>query len=95
MASRPNEGKKVTNVDSYTHAVSEVKSSASEVRYFDFKIQEKDEKRDAIKEKEECKLPVQLLNVSPQKRKFEPDSTEYKLTNQSKIMVTKNLNYDF
>ena len=82
MASRPNEGKKLTNVDGYIHAVSKVKSSASGVRYFDFKIQERDEKRraicfspekrDAIKEKEECKSPVRLLNVSPQKRKFEP-----------------------
>ncbi len=51
------------------------------------------EKREAIKEKEECKSPVRLLNVSPQKRKFEPDSTEYKLTNQSKIKVTKNLTF--
>ena len=76
--------KKLVNVDGYIHAVSEVKSSASGVRYFDFKIQEKDEKRraicfspekrDAIKEKEECKSPVQLLHVSPQKQKFEPDS---------------------
>jgi hypothetical protein len=103
MASRSNEGKKLANVDGYIHAVSEVKSSPSGVRYFDFKIQERDEKRravcfspdkrDAIKEKEECKSPVRLLNVSPQKRKFEPDSTEYKLTNQSKIMVTKNLTF--
>ena len=106
MASRqrpPHEEKKLTNVDGYIHAVSEVKSSASAVRYFDFKIQERDEKRraicfspekrDAIKEKEECKSPVRLLNVSPQKRKFEPDSTEYKLTNQSKVMVTKNLTF--
>ena len=102
MASRqrpPHEEKKLTNVDGYIHAVYEVKSSASGVHYFDFKIQERDEKRQAIcfspekrdAIKEECKSPVQLLNVSPQKRKFEPDSTEYKLTNQSKVMVTKNL----
>ena len=103
MASKSSDEKKLANVDVYIHAVSEVKSSASGVRYFDFKIQERDEnrravcfspeKRDAIKEKEECKSPVRLLNISPQKRKFEPDTTEYKLTNQSKIMVTKNLTF--
>jgi hypothetical protein len=103
MASRSKEEQKLENVDGYIHAVSGVKNSPSGVRYFDFKIQERDEKRravcfspdkrDAIKEKEECKSPVRLLNVSPQKRKFEPDATEYKLTHQSKVVVTKNLSF--
>ena len=38
-------------------------------------------------------LIVLFHKTSPQKRKFEPDSTEYKLTNQSKIVVTKNLTF--
>jgi hypothetical protein len=36
---------KLANVDGYIHAVSEVKNSPSWVHYFDFKIQERDEKR--------------------------------------------------
>ena len=92
---------KVNDVEGYIHEVSEVKIPAWGSRYFDFKIQEREEnrrvvcfspdKRDGMKEKEISKSPVRLLSLSPQKRKYEPDSTEYKYTNYSKVMVTKNL----
>lgn len=95
--------KKLTDVEGYIHSVSPVKNPPSGNRYFDFKIQEREDNRrvvcfssdkyDGIKEKEQCKSPVRLQNVSPQKRKYEPDSTEYKMNNYSKIMVTKNLSF--
>ena len=46
--------------------------------------------RDDIKEKELNKSPVCLINVSPHKRKYVPDTTEYRF-NYFKITVVKNL----
>ena len=91
------------DVEGFIHQVSEVKIPASGSRYFDFTLQERDEKhrvvcfhpdkRDDLKQKEESKSPVRILNVSPQKRKFQPDSVEYKLERFSKVQVTKNLSF--
>ena len=47
--------------------------------------------RDDIKEKELNKSHVRLMNVSLQKRKYVPDTTEYRFNNYSKITVVKNL----
>ena len=70
-------------------------------RYFDFKVQEREEikrvicfspdKRDQLKEKENSKTPVTLINVSPQKRKYKLHQTEYKMNQYSSIVVKKNL----
>lgn len=46
-----------------------------------------------MKKKENSKSAVHLTSVSPQKRKYEPDTTEYRLNNYSKVMVTKNLSF--
>jgi hypothetical protein len=93
----------VKDVDGYIHKVSDVKNPASGYRYFDFKVQERDdekrvvcfspEKRDKLKEKELSNEPVTLQNVSPQKRKFQPDLTEYKMNNYSKVVVKRNVTF--
>lgn len=46
-----------------------------------------------MKKKENSKSAVHLTSVSPQKRKYEPDTTEYRLNNYFKVMVTKNLSF--
>ena len=92
------------NVDGYVHDVSEVKIMQTvnqAKRHFDFKVQEREEtkrvicfssdKRDQLKEKENSKTPVTLMNVSPQKRKYHLDQTEYKMNQYSNIVVRKNL----
>ena len=66
-------------------------------RYFDFKVQERDETRRVVsfiagkwhevKEKENSKSAVRLASLSPQKCKYEPDSTEYRFNNYSKVMA--------
>ena len=67
------------------------------------KVQERDEtkrvicfspvKRDQLKENENSKTPVTLMNVSPQKRKYQLDQTEYKINQYSNIVVKKNLGF--
>ena len=92
------------NVDGYVHEVSELKipqTGNRASRYFDFKVQEREEtkcvicfspdKRDQLKENENSKTPVTLMNVSPQKRKCQLDQTEYKMNQYSNIVVKKNL----
>ena len=92
------------NVDGYVHDVSEVKipqTGNRARRYFDFKVQEREEakrvicfspdKRDQLKENESSKTLVTLINVSPQKRKYQYDRTEYKMNQYSNIVVKKNL----
>lgn len=93
----------VKDIEGYVHEVSELKipRSGTANRYFDFTIQENEKtrrvccfspnQRDDIKEKELNKSPVGLMNVSPQKRKYVPDTTEYRFKNYSKITVVKNL----
>ena len=93
----------VKDIEGYVHEVSQLKipRSGTANRYFDFTIQEKEQtrrvccfnpnQRDDIKEKELNKSPVRLMNVSPQKRKYVPDTTEYRFNNYSKITVVKNL----
>ena len=80
----------VKDIEGYVHKVSELKipRSGTANRYFVFPIQEKEQtrqvcccspnQRDDIKEKKELnKSPVRLMNVSPQKQKYVPDTTEY------------------
>ncbi len=43
--------------------------------------------------KQENKDPVTLVNISPQKRKFQPDITQYSMSNYSRIIVRKNLSF--
>ena len=84
------------DVEGYIHEVSEVKTPSSGNRYFDFKIQARDvnrrvvcfspDKRQDIKENEEKKSPVKIYNVSPKKRKFDPENIEYIMNNRSKVI---------
>lgn len=46
-------------------------------------------KRDDLKHKQESKTPVKLLNVSPQKWKFDPNTQAYRLDNYSKVLATQ------
>ena len=94
---------KATEVNQYVHEVSNVligKTTGN--RYFEFKLQETEsqftrvacfspEKRHAIREKQESKQPIRLVNVSPQKRKYSPDSNEYTMGKYSKVMDGNNL----
>ena len=41
------------------------------------------------KHKQESKTPVKLLNVSPQKRKYDPNTQEYRLNNYSNVVATQ------
>ena len=94
---------KYKDVEGYIHKVSEVKVPSSGSRYFDFKVQERDESRRVVcfvadkwhkvKEKENSKSAVRLASLSPQKRKYEPDTMEYRSNNYSKVMGTKNLSF--
>ena len=86
-------------LEGYVHQVSEIKTPFSGTRYFDINIQQQDvrkrvvcfsaQKRDDLKHKQESKTPVKLLNVSPQKRKFDPNTQEYRLNNYSKVVATQ------
>ena len=83
--------------------VSAINTAKSGNRYFDFTIQENEEQRrvvcfspekgSTLKMKEERKLPVRLVNVSPQKRRYEPDSTEYTMGKYSRVEEPKNLSF--
>ena len=86
-------------LEGYVHQVSEIKTPSSGTRYFDFNIQQQDvrkrvvcfssQKRDDLKHKQESKTLVKLLNVSPHKRKFDPNTQEYRLNNYSKVVATQ------
>ena len=94
QSSSGNQGK--INVDGYVHDVSEVKipqTGNRANRYFDFKIQEREEtkdKRDRLKEKENSNTPG-THECKRKKRKYQPDQTEYKMSQYSNIAVKKNL----
>ena len=89
------------DVEGYIHDVSAIKTPSSGHRYFDFMVQEhvdskrvvcfSPDKRESIKEKETSKAAVRILNVSPQKRKFQPNTIEYKMGGRSKVVTTKNI----
>ena len=49
------------------------------------------EKRSALVNKPRLKSLVTLANVSPQKRKFQPDKTEYLMGKFSRVLPAKNL----
>lgn len=93
----------VKTVEGYVHYVSDVKFPPSGNRYFDFKVQESNDERrvvcfdtdqrEDLVEKERNKEPVKLVNVSPQKRKYQPDFTEYKMNSYSKVAAIKNLSF--
>ena len=91
------------DVEGFVHQVSEVKIPASGSIYFDFTLQERHkehrvvcfhpQKHEDLNQKEESKSPVRILNFSPQKRKFPPDSVKCILEKFSKVQVTKNLSF--
>ncbi len=95
--------RKYTDIEGYVHAVSEIKNPSSGNRYFDFKIQEKEDvsrvvcfspdKQKRLKDQEKSKTPVRLFTVSPQKSRFQPDVEEYKLYNFSQMQEAKNLSF--
>lgn len=86
-------------LEGYVYQVSEIKTPSSGTRYFDFNIQQQyvrkrvvcfsPQKRDDLKHKQESKTPVKLLNVSAQKRKFDPNTQEYTMNNYSKVVATQ------
>ena len=95
--------RKYKDIEGYIHAVSEVKNPSSGNRYFDFKIQEKEDvsrvvcfspdKHKRLKDQEKSKTPLRLFTVSPQKSRFQPDVEEYKLYNFSQLQEAKNLSF--
>lgn len=95
--------RKYKDIEGYIHTVSEIKIPSSGNRYFDFKIQEKEEvsrvvcfspdKHKKLKDQQTSKTPVRLLTVSPQKSRFQPDVEEYKLYNFSQVQDAKNLSF--
>ena len=94
-----------SNVDGYIHQVSSMNTAKSGSRYFDFVIQENEEerrvvcfspdKRSTLKTKQESRLPVRLVNLSPQKRRYDPDTTEYTMNKYSRIEEPKNLSFEW
>lgn len=90
-------------IDGYIHNVSEIHVAKSGSRYFDFTMQENvenrrvvcfsPEKRPSLKVKEEGKSPVRLANISPQKRKYDPETTEYIMNKYSRVEIKKNLSF--
>jgi ssDNA-binding replication factor A large subunit len=98
-------GSKCANaeVDGYIHNVSDIRVAKSGTRYFDFSVQENErqmrvvcfspEKRSTLKEREQSRSPVTLANVSPQKRKYDPESTEYTMSKYSRVINKKNLSF--
>lgn len=95
--------RKYKDIEGYIHTVSEIKIPSSGNRYFDFKIQEKEDisrvvcfspdKHKKVKDQQNLKTPVRLLTVSPQKSRFQPDVEEYKLYNFSQVQEAKNLSF--
>ena len=94
------------DVQGYIHGVSDVKTPANpnSTRYFDFILQEGDEERqvvcfnankhDEVKQQEKSKLPVQLSNMSPQKRRY-GEGIEYKMSKFSRLTPAKNLPFQW
>ena len=92
-------------VNGYIHDVSEIFVGKQGSRYFDFKIQEtpdvytrvacfSPDKRNTIKEKEESKAAVCIVNVSPRKRK-DLQSQEYTMNKYSKITDAQDLSFSW
>ena len=94
------------DVQGYIHDVSNIKTPANpkSSRYFDFKIQEADDEtrvvcfnadcQGEVKDKEQCKRPCLLTNVSPQKRRF-AEGMEYKMNKYSRVTIVKNLAFQW
>ena len=84
-------------VSGYVHEVSDVLLGKQGGRYFDFKALTlssevftriscfSPDKRNALKNKNESKSAVQLLNISPSKRSYDPDKKEYTMNKYSKV----------
>lgn len=99
----PSKSFKNSDVDGYIHNVSDIRVARSGVRYFDFNIQENEqqtrivcfspEKRPTLKEKQQARSPVTLANISPQKRKYNPEATEYTMNKFSRVVNKKNLSF--
>lgn len=94
------------DVQGYIHDVSNIETPANpkSSRYFDFKIQEADDEtrvvcfnadcQGEVKDKEQCKRPCLLTNVSPQKRRF-AEGMEYKMNKYSRVTIVKNLAFQW
>jgi hypothetical protein len=90
-------------VDGYIHNVSDIHVAKSGTRYFDFSVQQNErqthvvcfspEKRSMLKEREHSRSPVTLANISPQKRKYDTESTEYSMNKYSRVINKKNLSF--
>ena len=92
------------DVQGYIHDVSPVKISANlrSNRYFNFELQQRQdqtgvvcfnaERRDEVKEKEECKIPITVTNASPSKRKY-TEQVEYTMNKFSRVCRAKNLSF--
>ena len=105
MAGKTNNqrGVRMQGVEGYIHDVSIIKTPTSGNRYFHFTIQERvdstcvvcfsPEKRESVKEKEMAKSPVQILSVSPQKRRYQPDTVEYKMSGKSRVVNARNVSF--
>ena len=105
MAGKTNDqkGVRMQDVEGYIHDVSTIKTTTSGNRYFNFTIQERvnttrvvcfsPEKRESFKEKETAKSPVQILSVSPQKRRYQPDTVEYKMSGKSRVVNARNVSF--
>jgi len=95
--------RKYKDIEGYIRAVSEIRNPSSGNRYFNFKIQEKEDvsgvvcfspdKQKRLKDQEKSKTPVRLFTVSPQKSRFQPDVEEYKLYNFSQLQEAKILSF--
>ena len=94
------------NVQGYIHAVSEIRTPANpnSSRYFEFTVQENDEKTRVVcfntenkvelKRREQHKLPTCLTSISPQKKRYS-DGVEYKMNKYSRIEPAKNLEFQW
>ena len=91
-------------VSGYVHDVLDVLVGKQGGRYFDFKVQESSEvftriacfspdKRNALKNSNESKSAVRLLNLSPSKRSYDPDKKEYRMNKYSKVTDGQTLSF--
>ena len=96
----------VKDVQGFIHGVSDIKTPANpnSTRYFDFILQEGDEERrvvcfnankhEEVKQQEKSKLPTNLSNISPQKRRY-GEGIEYKMNKFSRLSPAKNLPFQW
>ena len=96
-------GNQKCEIDGYVHNVSEIHVAKSGNRYFDFTVQENEDERrvvcfsqekgPSLTVKQEDKSPVRLANISPQKQKYDSETTEYIMNKYSRVEIQKNLSF--